>query len=46
MMTRAMPLPPQRRDFAADHPFLFLLVQKQGRNFNVLFEGKLNEPKN
>lgn len=42
-MLMSMPI---REDFKADHPFVFLLVARNGRNglANVLFEGRVLSP--
>ncbi len=42
MVTRSMPMQYERREFIADHPFIFLI--QDDLNQNILFMGKVENP--
>lgn len=42
-MMMSMPLDPD--EFKVDHPFVFFLVERNANGLNVLFQGRVLEPK-
>lgn len=43
-MARSMPMPVQRVEFRADHPFAFYLTYVPQQAVNVLFQGTMKTP--